>query len=140
MPQSEVEREELLSGSGPSLWFVPDGMMQSSLSRWYYARWASHSTYSVLITGHVAAGTFGYKLLHEPGQHGVCEVLKLRYKVHQGLEDVQRMLKSLPVRHAVLVHAAKPETDKLREALIQGGQLTGCTLHSMGPGETLDLG
>ncbi|MFD2878712.1 MBL fold metallo-hydrolase [Paenibacillus rhizoplanae] len=139
MPQSEAEREELLSGSGPSLWFVPDGMMQSSLSRWYYARWASHSTYSVLITGHVAAGTFGYKLLHEPGQHGVCEVLKLRYKVHQGREDVQRMLKSLPVRHAVLVHAAKPETDKLRDALIQGGQLTGCTLHSMAPGETLDL-
>ncbi|MEK4851673.1 MBL fold metallo-hydrolase [Paenibacillus sp. FSL H7-0756] len=139
LPQSEAEREELLSRSGPSLWFVPDGMMQSSLSRWYYARWASHSTYSVLITGHVAAGTFGYKLLHEPGQHGVCEVLKLRYKVHQGREDVQHMLKSLPVRHAVLVHAAKPETDKLREALIQGGQLTGCTLHSMAPGEELDL-
>ncbi|MBW4081205.1 MBL fold metallo-hydrolase [Paenibacillus sp. S150] len=138
-PHSDTERERLLAGSGPSLWFVPDGMLQSALSRWYYARWAGHSTHSVLITGHVSAGTFGYRLLHEPGQHGVCEVLKLRYKVHQGRKDVQRMLQSLPVRHAVLVHAARPETDLLCEALIRDGGLHGCTLHSMAPGEELVL-
>lgn len=141
MPQSGREREELLTGLGPSLWFVPDGMMQSALSRWYYARWAGHSTHSVLITGHVSAGTFGYQLLHEPDRHGVCEVRKLRYKVHQGRNDVQQMLMHLPVRHAVLVHAARSETDKLCEALIRDGELRyGSMLHSMAPGEQLDVG
>lgn len=140
IPQSDTEREQLLAEVGPSLWFVPDGMMQSALSRWYYARWADYSTHSVLITGHVSAGTFGYRLLHEPGRHGLCEVRKLRYKVHQGRKDVQQMLKRLPVRHAVLVHAEKTETVRLLEALNQNGELHhSCTLHSMTPGEQLDV-
>ncbi|UPK44304.1 MBL fold metallo-hydrolase [Paenibacillus pabuli] len=140
LPLTNEERERLLHQHAASMWFIPDGMMQSSLARWYYSQFADDENNRVLLTGHVSAGTFAYRLLQNPAKHGACEVWKIRYKVHQGWKDVERMLHQVPARHTVLVHADRAETDKLREGLLRGKWVSEKgILHSLSPGDELYL-
>jgi len=140
MPVTKEERERLLHQHAASLWFIPDGMMQSSLARWYYSQFADDEHNLVLLTGHVSAGTYAYRLLQNPAKHGACEVRKIRYKVHQGWKDVEKMLHQVPARHTVLVHADRAETDKLREGLLSEKSVSGKgILHSLSPGDELYL-
>ncbi|MFC9711239.1 MBL fold metallo-hydrolase [Paenibacillus sp. NPDC056933] len=140
MPVTKEERERLLHQHAASLWFIPDGMMQSSLSRWYYSQFAENENNLVLLTGHVSAGTYAYRLLQNPAKHGACEVRKIRYKVHQGWKDVEKMLHQVPARHTVLVHADKEETDRLRAGLLREPRFSGKgMLHSLSPGDELYL-
>ncbi|PIH56523.1 hypothetical protein CS562_26830 [Paenibacillus sp. LK1] len=140
MPVTKEERERLLHQHAASLWFIPDGMMQSSLARWYYSQFADDEHNLVLLTGHVSAGTYAYRLLQNPATHGACEVRKIRYKVHQGWKDVEKMLHQVPARHTVLVHADRAETDKLREGLLSEKSVSGKgILHSLSPGDELYL-
>ncbi|PYE42341.1 MBL fold metallo-hydrolase [Paenibacillus barcinonensis] len=114
------ERSEWLEQDGASIWFIPDGMMQSSLARWYYGEWASDVNNMILLTGHTARGTFAYQLLENPQQFGICQVQKVRYKVHQGWQDVEHMMKQITARHNVLVHTDYAETERLRAGLLGG--------------------
>ncbi|MDR9748278.1 MBL fold metallo-hydrolase [Paenibacillus taichungensis] len=140
MPVTKEERERLLHQHAASLWFIPDGMMQSSLARWYYSQFADDENNLVLLTGHVSAGTYAYSVLQNPANHGACEVRKIRYKVHQGWKDVEKMLHQVPARHMVLVHADRAETDKLREGLLSEKSVSGKgILHSLSPGDELYL-
>lgn len=116
---TEEERLRLLAKYGASLWFIPDGMMQSALARWYYGEWASDGNNLVLLTGHAAGGTFAHQLLDMPERYGMCRVEKVRYKVHQGWLDVELMLKRVSARHNVLVHTDYAETERLRQGLLR---------------------
>ncbi|NUU76217.1 MBL fold metallo-hydrolase [Paenibacillus xylanilyticus] len=137
LPQSREDRERLLNQYAASLWFIPDGMMQSSLARWYYNQLADREENLILLTGHAAFGTFAQKLIQNPIEYGLCGVQKIRYKVHQGWLDVERMLQRLPARHTVLVHADKAETDRLREELSKQHPSSGRAIHSLSPGDEL---
>ncbi|WP_440115490.1 MBL fold metallo-hydrolase [Paenibacillus sp. QZ-Y1] len=133
------DRERLLDQHGASLWFIPDGMMQSSLARWYYGQLSAREENLILLTGHVAAGTFAQKLLLQPKEYGQCKVRKIRYKVHQGWKDVERMLHRIPARHTVLVHTDRPETDRLRAGLRGNSPFPEADIHSMSPGDELSF-
>ncbi|MFS0873444.1 MBL fold metallo-hydrolase [Paenibacillus xylanilyticus] len=137
LPQSREDRERLLNQHAASLWFIPDGMMQSSLARWYYNQLADREENLILLTGHAAVGTFAQKLIQNPAEYGVCEVQKIRYKVHQGWLDVEKMLQRVPARHTVLVHADKAETDRLREILVGNSPTPEVMIHSLSPGDEL---
>ncbi|WKL04737.1 hypothetical protein Q0F98_18745 [Paenibacillus amylolyticus] len=137
LPTTTQEREQLLEHHAASLWFIPDGMMQSSLARWYYSQLSDREENLILLTGHVAHGTFGDKLLQVPDKYGVCEVRKIRYKVHQGWKDVERMLHLIPAKHTVLVHADRAETDRLKEGLLRNSPSPGTVIHSLSAGDEL---
>lgn len=134
---TEEERLQLLERHHASLWFVPDGMMQSSLAHWYYERWASDEKNLILLTGHVAAGTFADELLKNPEAHGKCEVRKLRYKVHQGWRDVEQMLGRISARHTVLVHTDLAETERLRQGLLDENSSVEADIYALSPGDEL---
>ncbi|WP_017691105.1 MBL fold metallo-hydrolase [Paenibacillus sp. PAMC 26794] len=137
LPTTTQEREQLLELHAASLWFIPDGMMQSSLARWYYSQLSDREENLILLTGHVAHGTFADKLLRVPDKYGACEVGKIRYKVHQGWKDVERMLHQVPARHTVLVHADRAETDRLKEGLLRNSPSPGTVIHSLSAGDEL---
>lgn len=137
LPTTTQEREQLLEHHAASLWFIPDGMMQSSLARWYYSQLSDREENLILLTGHVAHGTFADKLLRDSGKYGACEVRKIRYKVHQGWKDVERMLHQVPARHTVLVHADRTETDRLKEGLLRNSPSPGTVIHSLSAGDEL---
>ncbi|MDP4095731.1 MBL fold metallo-hydrolase [Paenibacillus sp. P96] len=139
IPVSEDDRLRLLAELGASIWFITDGMMQSEYARWYYDQLSGDPGNLVLLTGHASKGTFADRLLRQPDLYGACDVKKLRYKVHQGREDVRRMMAVMPARHNVLVHAAKEETDRLRSLLVEEGESghAKVQIHSMSAGEEL---
>ncbi|MGN7415752.1 MBL fold metallo-hydrolase [Paenibacillus sp. SAF-068] len=137
LPTTTQERERLLEHHAASLWFIPDGMMQSSLARWYYSQFSDREENLILLTGHVAHGTFADKLLRVPGQYGACEVQKIRYKVHQGWKDVEQMLHRVPARHTVLVHADRAETDRLKDSLLRNSPSPETVIHSLSAGDEL---
>ncbi|WP_258166163.1 MBL fold metallo-hydrolase [Paenibacillus sp. PCH8] len=137
LPTTTQEREQLLDQHAASLWFIPDGMMQSSLARWYYSQLSDREENLILLTGHTAHGTFADKLLRESGKYGACEVRKIRYKVHQGWKDVERMMHRIPTRHTVLVHADRAETDRLKEGLLRNSPSPGTAIHSLSAGDEL---
>ncbi len=74
--------------------FTPDGMLQTSRARQHYERMKKDKESIVIFTGHLAKGSLGSKLVEEPPPDG-CQIANIRYKVHQGLPDVQRMLDDL---------------------------------------------
>lgn len=95
------------------------------------------------MTGHAPHGSFGKHLLERADQNDSCVARHLIYKVHQGLSDVRQMLKELPSKQVVLVHAPKLQTDLVRDELIRAGN-RGCEgparkVHSLEPGATLEV-
>ncbi|MGG1876424.1 MBL fold metallo-hydrolase [Paenibacillus campinasensis] len=139
VPGHEDDRIRLLDTLGASIWFITDGMMQSELARWYYEQLREDPRHLVLLTGHASKGTFAERLLRQPSAYGVCAVKKLKYKVHQGCEDVRRMMSAMPARHNVLVHAVKEETDRLRSRLLEEVEAAHdqVQIHSMSASEEL---
>ncbi|WP_366291520.1 MBL fold metallo-hydrolase [Paenibacillus sp. AN1007] len=131
------ERTRLLTKYEASLWFIPDGMMQSSLAQWYYKVWASDANNLILLTGHTSAGTFAYQLLETPEQYGVCRVEKVRYKVHQGWQNVEHMFNQISARHSVLVHTDLAETERLRQGLLGGLFRPEADIDLLSPGDEL---
>ncbi|WP_338553470.1 MBL fold metallo-hydrolase [Paenibacillus sp. KS-LC4] len=132
---SEEERLRALAGKGSSLIFTNDGMMQSEVARWYYQQLASVSRHAVLLTGHLASGSYGEMALRG-SDSGVPDfplpVQHICYKVHQGLPDVRQMLERVPSRAVVLAHAVKPRTDELLEVLKEEGYKG---VYSLSPGD-----
>ncbi|WP_163852637.1 MBL fold metallo-hydrolase [Paenibacillus elgii] len=86
------------------------------------------------LDNRLAAGSFGQRLLDEPESEGGCSVEAIRYKVHQGVTDVRRMLRAFGSRQSVPVHTGRSATDALCAALAAEGF---AGLHSLGPGEAL---
>lgn len=132
IPSSDAERVQLLA-AGPSVIFTADGTMESVSSQWYYQQLATESTHTVLLTGHTYKDTFGNRLLKGELVSGF-NVKRITYKVHQGLEDVRVMLRSMPAHQTLLVHAPWEETNLVRDEL-EGSGFSG--IYSLKPGMTL---
>ncbi|MFX3635968.1 MAG: MBL fold metallo-hydrolase [Candidatus Pristimantibacillus sp.] len=135
---SQQERERQISNSGSGIIFTNDGMMQSDKAKWYYSKLKDDPMNGVILTGHLAQGCFGQQLLEEQaGNQGrsLARVARVRYKVHQGLPDVRRMLRIIRSKHTLLVHTGKSDTDSLCEQLVIEGF---AGLYSLIPGDTLE--
>lgn len=140
---SEEERLRALACKGSALIFTNDGMMQSDVARWYYQQLSGAAHHAVLLTGHLAAGSYGEMALRSSEDSGGSgsspsryrlSVQRIRYKVHQGLPDVRQMLERVPSRITVLAHAVKPRTDGLLAVLKEEGYEG---VYSLSPGDWL---
>lgn len=133
-----TERSKSLQNLRNVIIFTNDAMMQSPKAQSYFRALSVHPNNHVIFTGHLAAGSFGHTLLKQSElkipSDVLCKVSHLRYKVHQGLPDIRQMLKSVPSRHTVLVHAPKAHIDHATSILEEEG-FEG--LHSLLPGNTL---
>ncbi|WP_079913721.1 MBL fold metallo-hydrolase [Paenibacillus sp. 32352] len=133
----ETERAQALTDSVGvgTIVFANDGMMQSAKCRWYYEELRARGSYRIVLTGHLARGSLGQRLLsgEEPGADG-SRIHFVRYKVHQGMPDVKAMLDAVPAKRTVLVHAGQAATDALISRLSEQGY---AGLHSMKPGQVL---
>ncbi|WMT43086.1 MBL fold metallo-hydrolase [Paenibacillus sp. D2_2] len=136
VPGSQEERLHLLEGEEPFIIFTTDGMMESPRARWYAERLSFSSNHAIVITGHASEGTFARRLLRGETEETYCETVQMGYKIHQGLDDVRYMLHEVPSRHTVLVHAPKPETNRVIVCLAGEGYLG---LHSLQPGSILQI-
>lgn len=116
----EQSRNKLTAHYTSFILFTDDGMMQSVKAQQHYERIAHNEHNAVIFTGHLAHGCFGRRLLLDTEREG-CKVYYVRYKVHQGLPDVRRMLLDLKSPPALLVHATKSRTDGLALRLEQEG-------------------
>ncbi|NQX62276.1 INTS11 family MBL fold metallo-hydrolase [Paenibacillus qinlingensis] len=137
---TDAERERLLQEdiacSRAAIWFTTDGMMQSLKAQRYYDVLRHHPNNGILITGHVAKGTFAWRLLALPDPESGCRIRATRYKIHQGLPDVRRMLQSMRSNFKLLVHAPKRDTDALLQQLEKEGEQD---LLSLQPGARIVL-
>ncbi|MEI7027743.1 MBL fold metallo-hydrolase [Paenibacillus sp. y28] len=114
---TQEQREQALAEAKPCLILSGDGMLETGASRWYYSRLSGNPANTVVLTGHLASGSFGRRMLEGEAAEPHCRVLFVRYKVHQGIRDVQLMLEHLHSRHTLLVHAGQQATDKVAAEL-----------------------
>lgn len=155
VPRDAAERVSLLEQNPTAIIVTRDGMMDSPQARWYYQYLSDNRNMgedkvsgesisnSVILTGHAPQGSFGKQLLERVDPNDNCIAQHLIYKVHQGLSDVRQMLKELPSKQVVLVHAPKLQTDLVRDELIREGS-SGCEspvrkVHSLVPGAILEV-
>ncbi len=132
VPRDAAERVSLLEQNPTAIIITRDGMMDSPQARWYYQYLSDNRNVeendsgerisnSVILTGHPPHGSFGKHLLERADENKNCVARHLIYKVHQGLSDVRQLLKELPSKQVVLVHAPKLQTDLVRDELIKEG-------------------
>ncbi|WP_371377118.1 MBL fold metallo-hydrolase [Sporomusa aerivorans] len=135
--QNARERKKAMSGQPGGIILTGDGMLQTTAARWYYRQIQNHADSGVIFTGHLAAGSPGYRLWNSPAKSAAgCKVDVTHYKVHQGLNDVRQLLQRLPSRHAVFFHTGKAAADALCRTL--SPECAG-SLHSLIPGDTLNF-
>ncbi|HZG79768.1 MAG TPA: MBL fold metallo-hydrolase [Brevibacillus sp.] len=118
-----------------TIFLSADPMLQSRASGILLEACRAREENAILLTGHVYPGTRAARLLAEekPG----FEVVRCRYKIHQGLPDVRRMLDQLRPKSTLLVHAPKAKTDRLQTKLIALGY---DRIYSCVPGDTIIMG
>ncbi|KKO53236.1 MBL fold metallo-hydrolase [Paenibacillus sp. DMB20] len=139
---SGAEGAQAALAGPPSIIFASDGLLQTAIARQCYRALSEDPRHAILFTGHLYEGSFGVEVWRKHNaMDGTgaamtlgCEVQRFRYKVHQGLPDVKRMLERIRPFQTLLVHADKRETDMLAARLAEEG-FTG--LHSLVPGERL---
>ncbi|PNQ83200.1 MBL fold metallo-hydrolase [Paenibacillus polymyxa] len=155
VPRDTAERISLLERNTATIIVTRDGMMDSPQARWYYQYLSDHRNMlidvdsgedirnSVILTGHASNGSFGKQLLERADSSDICIARHLIYKVHQGLSDVRQMVKGLPSKQVVLVHAPKLQTDLVRDELIREGSNEhggpAREVHSLEPGATIEV-
>ncbi|MEB4784020.1 MBL fold metallo-hydrolase [Paenibacillus jamilae] len=155
VPRDTAGRISLLERNTATIIVTRDGMMDSPQARWYYQYLSDHRSIlidvdsgedirnSVILTGHASNGSFGKHLLERADANDICIARHLIYKVHQGLSDVRQMLKEMPSKQIVLVHAPKLQTDLVRDELIREGNNEhggpAREVHSLEPGATIEV-
>ncbi|MGG4221534.1 MBL fold metallo-hydrolase [Paenibacillus jamilae] len=155
VPRDVAERISLLERNRATIIVTRDGMMDSPQARWYYQYLSDtrnmmnamdrrvNMKNSVMLTGHASNGSFGKQLLERADSNDICIARHLIYKVHQGLLDVRRMLKEMPSKQVVLVHAPKLQTDLVRDELIKEGNNRhggpAREVHSLEPGTMIEV-
>ncbi|MDU0330652.1 MBL fold metallo-hydrolase [Paenibacillus barengoltzii] len=134
LPKNNEERLQALGQKGPCVIFTSDGMMESPRARWYFDQVAGDPKHAVVITGHAARHTFAHNILVGGINKPDCRVHHIRYKVHQGLGDVRRMLAEVPALKTLLVHTSKVKTDEVCRLLLEEGHQH---IYSLQPSEEL---
>ncbi len=115
--RTDANRAAALAGP-PSIIFVPDGMLQTSIARAYYYHLSQQPQHALLFTGHLYEGSYGAEVWQRAKRGSErCEVMRFHYKIHQGLPDVVRMLEVIRPRQTLLVHADKENTESLIDRL-----------------------
>ncbi|WP_400164488.1 MBL fold metallo-hydrolase [Brevibacillus sp. TJ4] len=130
-----LTREQLLHKSTSlkkAIFVTSDPMLQSKASAKLVEAFATSPNNALIMTGHVYPGTLAARLL--AAEQSVPRVLHYRYKVHQGLPDVARMLDGLKPKFSLLVHAPKAKTDRLKAKLTARGY---DHVYSCAPGDQL---
>jgi predicted metal-dependent RNase len=135
------ERAQALLNLKGAIVFTNDGMMQSAKAQAYFHQLSASPDNHIIFTGHLAVGSFGHRLIkpsliEETTSDIRCKVSLIRYKVHQGLPDIRKMLQMVPSHRTVLAHAPKPHIDHVA-SILEGEGFTG--LHSLLPGSTLSF-
>lgn len=131
--RSEDDRQRVRSMPGSKIIVTTDGMMQSQQVQEYFHDMKNNPNAQVVLSGHLAADSFALKVLQN--KHELeCEVDFIRYKVHQGLQDVRHMLDLLKPAHVVPLHTNKEKVDSLIHRLKSEGY-TG--FKSMQAGESI---
>ncbi|ANF96212.1 MBL fold metallo-hydrolase [Paenibacillus bovis] len=134
---SDEPAAQLYERYGQGIVFLTDGMMQSSIARQHYEQLAGKGQHAIILTGHLAAGSLGRRLLEQYRiEPQGCAIHHVRYKVHQGLPDVRQMLSDLNDPPTLLVHAPKSRTDRLAQRLQQEGFRH---IHSLIPSAKLSI-
>ncbi|MEK8129166.1 MBL fold metallo-hydrolase [Paenibacillus filicis] len=138
---NEDQRSQAFAPDRAGLYLTSDGMLQSPRAQAYYRRLTASGHGCVILTGHLAEGSFGQRLLMQPpgdadAPTGSIEAVKLRYKVHQGAGDVRRMLRAFGGGVTVPVHTGTKAIDALC-AMLETEGFTG--LRSLQPGDQLCL-
>ncbi|SFL68009.1 RNA processing exonuclease, beta-lactamase fold, Cft2 family [Paenibacillus sp. 1_12] len=124
---SEEKRLQAVSAIGSRIVLTNDGMLQSARGQWYYEKLVEDNACCVILTGHLAKGSCGHRLLMASREqmeildHDAGQVHFIRFKVHQGLPDVRAMLDVLASKHTILVHAGQQSTDALCAQLAKEG-------------------
>jgi len=135
--RDDAQRARLLGADAqPGIFFTTDGMMQSVKAQAYVARLRQRPGSGIVITGHAAEGSYAQELLRMDAAARGCRMDVVRYKIHQGLPDVRRMLQQLTAGAIVLVHAPHNATNQLLAQLVSEG-FTG--LLSLQPGASIQL-
>ncbi|WP_020618097.1 MBL fold metallo-hydrolase [Paenibacillus daejeonensis] len=110
---TDSERRHLLSDD-PHVILSPDGMMLAEPALTYSRLLRGDPRHAVIFTGHRSSDA----RTDEPYS---AEIASCRYKVHQGLPDVQQMLRKLRPQRALLVHAETGATARLTSHLLRQG-------------------
>ncbi len=102
-----------------------DGMLTMPAGLAYLARIRHDRSSKVILTGHVASGTVGYKLLHGqiPCDAG-CEMVTI--KVHPDSSDALSIVDSVHPSHVLLFHAPLERCGSLIESIGSRGITVAC--------------
>lgn len=134
VPRNEEHRRELWEEHPVCAVLTSDGMMESASARLYYGWLAERAGSSVVLSGHLSSDCLGRRLLEAAPEERYCDVRFIRYKVHQGLPDVRRLLTAVSARHTLLVHTGLPASEALCTILGQEGW---SGLHALQAGDRL---
>lgn len=110
---SESDRRRLVAGSS-HLILSPDGMMLAEPALTYGRLLRRERRHAVIFTGHRSRDS-------RTDESYEAEVASCRYKVHQGLPDVEQMLRELRPQRTLLVHAGAEATARLTAKLLRLG-------------------
>lgn len=136
IPHNDADRLRLLNSGKPCLILTPDGMMESLRAHWYYDQLSHSPGNEIILTGHASRDSFAKHLQASKSHVSSPRVRTINYKVHQGLQDVQRMLNQVPSRRTLLFHAPQEVTDQVVAKLAEEGREG---LYSLKPGEELEF-
>lgn len=96
--------------SQPSIILVPDGMMTTETTEFYFNQIKNSARSEVILTGHQAIGTLGNSILNtdfRKENHIKCQVESLTIKVHLDDKDVLEQIQNVKPDCVVLFHADK---------------------------------
>lgn len=117
---SEADRQRVRYMRGSKIIVTTDGMMQSRQVQKYFHDLKNNPNAQVVLSGHLAAESFAFEVLQN--KHELqCRVDFIRYKVHQGLQDVRHMLDLLKPKYVIPLHASKETVDPLVARLSKEG-------------------
>ncbi|GED67139.1 hypothetical protein BRE01_08410 [Brevibacillus reuszeri] len=125
LSQEQIRQKSIRSDK--TIILTADPMLQSRDAANLLEAFQSNPENAIILTGHVYPGTCAARLLAEekPG----VQVTRHRYKIHQGLSEVARMLDQLKPKTTLLVHSPKEKTDRLQAKLVAQGykNILSCT-------------
>jgi len=111
---SNPNERQLLVDSNPHIIFSPDGMLLSEPALTYATLLEHDARHAILLTGHLSKDAQKNNRLN-------CEMGTYRYKVHQGIHDVKRMINAVQPLKTLLVHTSAESTEALIQQLIVDG-------------------
>ena len=91
---------------------------------------------AVIFSGHLAAGTPGYDLLH----NGHPGALRLPWKIHPQPDDVRAIVAQTGADRVLLVHCERDVAETVGKELLAGASAPAAlTVHIPAPGDVLDI-